>query len=63
MKRYVKCSATSNSIEFEGNTWFKTDSQFQDAATGKPLTTYYRIDERNNTQYLIRNLDGSLELE
>lgn len=50
-------------VNYDGKQYTKTESCFQDSETGKELDTYYLYNENNNLEYLVKNLDGTLELE
>ena len=50
-------------VNYDGKQYTKTESCFQDSETGKELDTYYLYNENNDLEYLVRNLDGTLEFE
>ena len=50
-------------VNYDGKQYTKTESCFQDSETGKELDTYYHYNKNNDLEYLVRNLDGTLEFE
>ena len=48
-------------VNYNGKQYAKTESRFQDSETGKELDTYYNYNKNNDLEYLVRNLDGTLE--
>ena len=46
-----------------GKQYAKTESRFLDSETGKELDTYYHYNKNHDLEYLVRNLDGTLEFE
>lgn len=60
---YIDCGRVFQDvcINYQGTSYTKTESCFNDIETGKELDTY-RYYENNNLRYVVRNLDNTLEL-